>query len=165
MFYILLFLSFLLHAISLIIIRQLKEKLARPEQVLADLTKEKKEIEDLLAVYLLELREENEKMIKHINDNASITNHSHAKSNNAHTPPLTSETVDSEDKPTNEQRYPSYQPVQIAEQQDKFEQSFAAQVLSLYSNGESVEAIAKKLNRGKTEVELLVKFHSSTTSK
>ncbi|WP_396652991.1 DUF6115 domain-containing protein [Metabacillus arenae] len=37
--------------------------------------------------------------------------------------------------------------------------SLTKQTIHLYEKGYSVEEIAKKLNKGKTEIELIIKFH------
>ncbi|MBM7540599.1 DUF6115 domain-containing protein [Amphibacillus cookii] len=151
----LLFISFLTHAITFIIIRQLKNKLDQPSQIQENLTKQQKEIEELLAVYLLEIREENEKLLEHIENNGALTKPKEvAGDRQSHQTQQQSgvENVDNRDK------YQDYQPPVQPEQEEHVEQSLAAQVLALHAKGETIEAIAKKLNRGKTEVELLVKF-------
>ena len=43
--------------------------------------------------------------------------------------------------------------------EDKLETSLEAQVFQLAKQGISIEEIAKKLNRGKTEIELMIKLH------
>jgi hypothetical protein len=41
------------------------------------------------------------------------------------------------------------------------EESFIQQILNLEKQGNSIEEIAKKLNKGKTEIELLLKFQEN----
>jgi hypothetical protein len=43
---------------------------------------------------------------------------------------------------------------------DEMLQTFESEVLQYYKNGMSVEEIAKKTQKGKTEIELLIKFHA-----
>ncbi|AWE09222.1 hypothetical protein DCE79_04520 [Lysinibacillus sp. 2017] len=42
----------------------------------------------------------------------------------------------------------------------KKEQTYEQQVVALYKEGNSIEEIAKLMQRGKTEIELLIKFHA-----
>src|SRR5690625_998068 len=65
----LLLISFILHVITFVFIRQLKVELDKSKQDKEHLDKQQKEIEELLAVYLLEIREENEKLLEAIDQN------------------------------------------------------------------------------------------------
>lgn len=49
-------------------------------------------------------------------------------------------------------------PVQEEEVQEE-EETYEEQVKRLFDEGESIEALAKRFDRGKTEIELLLKFH------
>ncbi|ATP42365.1 hypothetical protein CSE16_04585 [Solibacillus sp. R5-41] len=49
---------------------------------------------------------------------------------------------------------------EIVEEAIRKEQTYEAQVISYYKAGMSVEDIAKTMQRGKTEIELLIKFHA-----
>lgn len=152
----LLLISFIIHAVTLVIIRQLKVKLDQPSITKQTLDQQQKEIEELLAVYLLEIREENEKLIQLIDQQAKREpQEKPLEAINVEQPPR---------KPIMEARlqedkYQDYQPFMPKEEEPVVEPSFAARVLSLAERGDSIETIAKKLNRGKTEVELLIKFH------
>lgn len=154
----LLLISFIIHAITLVIIRQLKAKVDQPSLTRQTLDHQQKEIEELLAVYLLEIREENDKLIQLIDQQPKRE-------------PVIKQTKSveqSQEKPTStnpqkEAKYQDYQPFIPDDQAPVVEQSFAAQVLSLAERGDTPEAIAKKLNRGKTEVELLIQFHQKQT--
>lgn len=44
-------------------------------------------------------------------------------------------------------------------QVEEKEETYEEQVKRLYDEGESIEALAKRFDRGKTEIELLLKFH------
>ena len=44
-------------------------------------------------------------------------------------------------------------------QEEEKEETYEEQVKRLYDEGESIEALAKRFDRGKTEIELLLKFH------
>lgn len=153
--YFLLLISFIIHIITLVIIRQLKVKLAEPAVIRDEINQEKKEIEELLAVYLLEIREENEKVISALDDSKYSREPDKQKADEIQNNNVTSQ------NPVNDleqEEYKSYQPPMENEQPDVMEQSFAAQVLSLYNKGETIETIARKMDKGKTEIELIVKF-------
>lgn len=147
----LLFISFIIHILTFVFIRHLKSKLDQSAEIHHEIKEQKKEIEDLLAVYLLEIREENDKMIDYIKSNQGqikqkqIDIGNKGKKSNR-------QTVESN------QKTEDYHPPYVNNKEDILEQSFAAQVLSLYNQGQSIESIARQLDRGKTEIELVVKF-------
>ncbi|GAA4059900.1 DUF6115 domain-containing protein [Amphibacillus indicireducens] len=152
----LLLISFIIHAITLVVIRQLKAKVDQPSMTKQTLDQQQKEIEELLAVYLLEIREENDKLIQLINQQPKkepVVKQPKSVDKSQEVPMPT--------KLETEAKYQDYQPFVPDDQEPVVEQSFAAQVLSLAERGDTPEAIAKKLNRGKTEVELLIKFHQN----
>lgn len=152
----LLLISFIIHGITLVIIRQFKIKLDQPAITKQTLDQQQKEIEELLAVYLLEIREENDKMIKLIDQQAKQKPQPNAKQEKVVSQTPRNPVIKSSKQ---EVKYQEYQPFMPVEEETVVEPSFAAQVLSLSERGDSIETIAKKLNRGKTEVELLIKFH------
>ena len=49
---------------------------------------------------------------------------------------------------------------QLNEPANEMFQTFESKVVQYYKNGMSVEDIAKKTQKGKTEIELLIKFHA-----
>ncbi|WP_112180869.1 DUF6115 domain-containing protein [Paraliobacillus zengyii] len=168
MVYFLLLISFLLHVFTFITIKVLKDRIMEPDDVIEKQAQQQKEMEELLAVYLLEIREENEKIVSMFEKQKSSS-----KKNNVSSPPKINneqekkyekavqinETVTSnEPEPITE-----YQPPIGDDFQDTVEQSLSAQVLSLYNQGESIESIARKLDSGKTEIELMIKFHKKNS--
>lgn len=152
----LLLISFIIHVVTLVIIRQLKVKLDQPSITKQTLDQQQKEIEELLAVYLLEIREENDKMIQLIDQQAKHESQEKIKEATIVEQPPRKPIMEARQQ---EDKYQDYQPFMPKEEETVVEPSFAAQVLSLAERGDSIETIAKKLNRGKTEVELLIKFH------
>ncbi len=157
----LLLISFIIHGITLVIIRQLKIKIDQPAVTKQTLDQQKKEIEELLAVYLLEIREENDKLLEAINHKTETKSKVNTGSIDRQVQkPILSSTqqTTSTAKPETE-KYKDYQPLLPKDEEEPVETSFAAQVLALADRGYSAETIAKELNRGKTEVELLIKFH------
>lgn len=166
MVYFLLLISFLLHVFTFITIKVLKDRITEPEDTALKQAQQQKEMEELLAVYLLEIREENEKVVsmltaeKNIKQEKSTTYPSKVKIEQEnpyekvapikHKEQYTEPTVD-------------YQPPTVNESQDIVEKSFSGEVLSLYNQGESIESIARKLDSGKTEIELMIKFHKKNS--
>lgn len=148
--YYLLLISFIIHALTFVTIRQLKVKLDQPNDSKEMMAEQQKQIEELLAVYLLEIREENEKLLDLIHQGHQTVP---PKEQKRETP-----VVQADPENLTTEKYQAYQPIIPDEEEDIIEQSFAAQVLSLAEQGETAEAIAKKLSCGKTEVELLLKF-------
>lgn len=54
---------------------------------------------------------------------------------------------------------------QTAVYQDEVETSLEAKILQLHANGETTDSIAKKLNCGKTEAEIIIKLHQKKSYK
>lgn len=155
----LLLISFIIHAVTFVIIKHLKTKVDQPAVAQEEIIQQKKEIEDLLAVYLLEIREENEKVIASLANNKG-TQMSGESSNNVVIDKVKDQEITDKEPERSSNRKPlkDYQPPVDNSEPDRVEQSFAAQILSMYNQGNSIETIARKLDRGKTEIELLVKF-------
>ncbi|WP_182199183.1 DUF6115 domain-containing protein [Paraliobacillus salinarum] len=168
MLYLLIFISFIVHIVIFIYIKTLNNRVLSAEALAKKQKEQKKEIEELLAVYLLEIREENETLVETLNnstntiqkkkDKSEVSQTVESNDGNNHTSTRSS----SEDYSTVNQTA-SYQPPEIEEGEETFEPSLQAQVLSLYNNGDNIESIARKLNCGKTEVELLVKFQQKNS--
>ncbi|MCD8501537.1 MAG: hypothetical protein LRY71_07525 [Bacillaceae bacterium] len=148
--------SFILHIITLyvltILIQRINAKEKKPEQNYEQI---KREIEDLMLSYTTEIKEENTKLVRMIskmripkNNHQEVANVTEKKRivNPAEDEPSLQETDD-------------FTPPKVVTIEDKFEQSSTAQILSLANQGLSPKEIAKKLNMGDGEVELLLKFH------
>jgi|GEM_PF-1264294 len=147
-----------------------------------DADKVTREIEHLLVAYTAEMKAENERLIKELFA-AKRTNveteptiqrrQQNGDSRNVNQkemvePRIFNETSDEQqkkvpnhvEKATEEGRFSDYEPPSINEtQSDVFEQSDTLKVLTLAKQGLKVDDIAKKLNMGKGEVELLLKFY------
>lgn len=142
---ILLLISFSIHIVVLIVIWKLMNQLNtlknhQPEGII-----------DIFETYLDEIKEENRQLQSQFVANKQ-----------------SKYTEESENK-TPTEKSPSYMDfnhdstAQLNEKEDEQEDvslSFEANVLHLRSQGLTVEEIAKKLNRGKTEVMLIVKFYN-----
>ncbi|MDL4840090.1 DUF6115 domain-containing protein [Aquibacillus rhizosphaerae] len=159
--------SFLLHVMTFIFLKTLKDKVNLFDDLEAKQKSNIKEMEDLLAVYLIEIKEENDKLLHVLKENEqpkprlnTKANHVDIQSNpkNNTKYELTSKPV-YEDEMNKSKDYKEYSPPVDNNGQDVLEQSVASRVYSLHNQGNSVETIAKKLDCGKTEVELMLKFH------
>lgn len=156
--------SLMLHGITFMfliyIYRQTQVSSADERQ----LQKTIREMEDLFQSYLLELKDENEKLIKLLNDKKQKNKRSFEEINNISAE--TSIQEKSENHPherTEENKDESrYDPEKlITEDPVQYEQpSYQSMALQLYNQGYSIEEIAQKLNKGKTEIELIVKFYT-----
>jgi hypothetical protein len=166
----LLFISFLLTIVSLLAIVILYSR----QNHFLNMEKEQKkmimELEEIISTYLIEMKEENEEFIRTFNH--------HAKSQ-THIPDKTEdENVNSSPLQTNpkwsgtgyKQASKAYQQtptLQMEAVETKSEvkptvktnkDPLIQQVLSLKKEGKDIEEIAQTLGKGKTEIELLLKF-------
>lgn len=163
--------SFLLHIITFFLIVVLVQKIniKKTETEVVEQEKLKREIEDLLIAYTAEMKEENEKLLTKLASKRK--SQEQVQSNTIKTyENLNSQTetvemkkrVLPQPKPAiirNVEIDDTYAPPIVEDTEDRLEQSSTAQILSLSKQGYSVKEIAKKLNIGDGEVELLLKFH------
>lgn len=121
---------------------------------------EKKELEQLLMSYLIEMKEENDRLFEAFN---TMQKHDIEKDVSS-----TSKTrhLDGDEQVSNEpvetaSKEKVYTPLvdAIDDQPVTYQKSYQAEIIERYENGETPEGIAKALNRGKTEVALIIKFH------
>ncbi|AIF45462.1 DUF6115 domain-containing protein [Virgibacillus sp. SK37] len=140
----LLFISFLLHILTFIIIFQLIKKINTLQQVQSP-----SEIMDLFDTYLEEIKAENEylqKTLNNIPEENKQKNTDEKVSNLPH---------------SDETDQPFYAPHQEMPE-DKMVASLQARILQLYQNGYTAEEIAKQLDCGKTEAALVIKLHAKS---
>lgn len=168
----LLVISFLLHFTTLFIIIVLVQKInaIKPSTNTNEQEKIKREIEDLLVAYTAEMKEENEKLINKIIQKRKVLENAEQRTVQLYEnikPKAETKKVDfkpdrqmlneiMKDADEDEQ---TFAPPMIAENEDVVEKSTTAEILSLRNQGYSVKEIAKMLNIGDGEVELLLKFH------
>lgn len=136
--------SFILHIITMMIIYHLVKQLRGLKGTST------KEIQAVFDVYLQEIKEENNRLQQEINKNTLK-----ATKQNQYQHPNTN--VSRQDIPVTKATYRP--PQQLETANDLLETSLQSQMLQLYDNGLSTEDIAKKLNCGKTEVELSIKMN------
>lgn len=108
---------------------------------------QKREIEDLLAFYAVELKEENERFLEQV---LEANERDQIEEEQLQEEQLKVEKVEETEAVSN-------QPVV----EKAYEPSLEAQALQLYEQGYEIKEIAKKLNKGHGEIELLLKFHHS----
>lgn len=150
---ILLIISFILHLILLAAVYYLHQRLQELN------AHRSQETELLLSRFLDEIRQENRQLQDQLKQ--SKTTHPEESSTDApsdysspvpqgptNTIPYSNTTIKKADFPA---------PTPIAKD-DKVETSLESHVFQLYKEGLSPEEIAKRMNRGKTEIELLIKM-------
>ena len=155
--------SFLLHIVTFIILRHyyLKQQTHQSEQ--QRFQEEKKELEQLLMSYLIEMKDENDRLLQVVQNIPQQQSVPKAKEK------PTSASFDQENKQTqtvskretNAKEEAEYTPLvdAIEDEPVVYKKSYQAEIIERYAQGESPEMIAKAMNRGKTEVELIIKFH------
>ncbi|GAB2563325.1 hypothetical protein [Gracilibacillus alcaliphilus] len=161
MVYILLLISFLIHVATFIIIRQFKLKLDTYGDMEQDIKEQAKAIEDTLAVYLIDIRQENNELLQRLENARHIQTETEQPVNNVAEDPQPATEAPVEQEPVADLPLspPDFQPITVDDKvEDKVEQSLAAKALHLQAKGYTVEEIAKQLNKGTTEIELLLKF-------
>ena len=148
-----------------------------------------REMDDAISVYLIEMREENDRLIKELsnvkhtdfNNNGAFDKQNVAKIQEE----LTFTSIQNDSKPEDiaieskpfvpknvvKNAYNQYRNLNIPpntdnevkekEPEDTTEVlTFEQQVLKLHKEGKSIDEIAKITQKGKTEIELFIKFHA-----
>ncbi|WP_164668970.1 DUF6115 domain-containing protein [Virgibacillus doumboii] len=140
----LLIISFLLHIVALTAIYQLFKQVQSYKKGNAQ------DIIELLDTYLEEIKEENRLLEEKIDKQnpqapkvAPVNNHIRQDIEEEH----------------------EYTPPQASEDADDFEASLQAQIMHLHDKGLTVDEIARKLNCGKTEAELIIKMGNKNNNK
>lgn len=140
-----LFFSFILHGISFYWIYQLKKQKNEPSG-----------LEDAMAIFLEDMKEDNETLIKALKD---FQAQSGRKSEAAEANAKADVPAKKSNKPEPQPKEKAYSPPEAsANIEEQYESSFEAKALSLAKQGLNHEEIAKKLGRGKGEVELLLRL-------
>ncbi|MGG1245815.1 DUF6115 domain-containing protein [Bacillus spizizenii] len=151
-------LSFTLHGVLLYAVIILYTRLAAVKETEKQQKKILEETENTLAAFLLELKEENEKLIE---NTGSPSSHTEEETENSD---LRHPKKDSEQDASQEEENPLKGLITEVERQEEsvnsIAQSFEDRVIELYEQGYSASQIAQKLKSGKTEIELFLKFRS-----
>jgi len=150
----LLIISFLLHIITLVAIFQLVKQQANQKD------SSSQEVAELFEVYLKEMREENNRLEKLLETQISHSGH------------ITGNEIELKEMKANEKLKSDTDTDSVIGHetkdldallknfpQDDINASLESRVLQLHANGKSIEKIAKTLNCGKTEAELIIKLY------
>ena len=152
----LLIVSFLLHAVLLIAIYQLYQQLQQMKQ-----TKEN-ESQQIVQQFIAEIKEEHKHLQAQITaPYASPDVHENQQLKDESN--MTSHSTTSRTIPTEQEKSMKHIDSIIELTDNKHEQtevSFEGKVLQLYQQGFDVDQIAKQLNSGRTEVDLIIKLQS-----
>jgi hypothetical protein len=150
----LLVISFVLHALSLFLIILLYLRLSKVKETEKRQQQMTEEMEQTFSAYLLEWKEENERFLKKLSDMMGNRSKEDVKKN----PSIVHATSAEEELPD---YFPNVGDVKdIVDIRHQAAPSLLAdEAWELYKQGKTIEEIAKILKKGKTEVELLLKFH------
>ena len=176
--YILIGILFILQLLSFFFIVLLNTKLAKYKDIEQKQQKLVEEMDNAIGAYLYEMKEENDRLIEELKE-ATKKNESITQLNtNAQTTVPQDNMVTTVSKKAaasvyerNIESHTAVAPVKANEilkqvgTITKTEESpkpltFEQKVKKMFNDGQSIEQIAKKTNKGKTEIELLLKFSS-----
>lgn len=159
----LLIISLGLHIITFLIIRSQQVRIETVKEKEEVLNNQSKEVEELLSTYLFEMKEENERLLAELS-NKELPTIEKIKDPVFIKPVVEPKNETEDEQPANlsngyNNSHSEYIPPVESVEQDFIEQSTSLQAYTLHKQGESVEAIARKLNCGKTEIQLMLKFY------
>lgn len=162
---------FIMQLVSFYIIALLYMKISKFKDLEKKQQKLMSEMDDAIGAYLNELKEENDRLIQIIDQKSFQTDSRHEQAQEQRTNQTDDFIEGEQDVLTiNPVKYPmkvamkSYQsfvskaaviPEIVTEEKKKDDRSVA---IDMHDEGKSIEEIAKKLGKGKTEVTLLLKF-------
>ncbi|MBU9714525.1 DUF6115 domain-containing protein [Evansella tamaricis] len=161
----LLVISFIFHFISIYLIVLLFQR--QKKQDPKDHERELKELEDLLLSFTTEMKENNEKLIQSLSsmekkpqgDLGGIKSKNENVQENSLLERDMGEKRNDKSSRLEDSKYDDYEPPVPEIEDSQVNPSTTAQVLSLHRKGYNVQEIAKALNVGAGEVELLIKFY------
>ncbi|WP_099158124.1 DUF6115 domain-containing protein [Virgibacillus ndiopensis] len=145
--------SFLLHIIALAAIAQLLKQIKQLKQ-----RTHSEDVIELLEAYLQEIKEENRILEEKLHNNSL------QKKRQTVDEVAQEKSVDHQKNPKTDDSEKDYKVLDI-EADDTSETSLQARILQLHAQGLSTETIAKELNCGKTETELIIKLHNKNDNK
>jgi hypothetical protein len=169
---ILLVISLLLHVVAFYFIVVLYMKYSNVKDLSYSQRKLLEETENSMTSFLIEMKDENERLLQSLTKslayNSSQVNESENKAKETVEFKANTSVRDQKDYmiTKNQEDLPDYLSrvmevediLEINQPSHKKEIPFEIEAINLYKNGHTVEQIAKKLNKGKTEIDLLLKF-------
>ncbi|WP_143415839.1 hypothetical protein [Geobacillus sp. E263] len=149
----LLVVSFILHALSLFVIILLYLQLSKVKETEKRQQQMAEEMEQTFSAYLLEWKEENERFLKELTDMLTNRTKDDRKQSSSKADATS----------TKEEALPNYFPnvddvKDIVDIRHQAMPSLVEEAWQLFEQGKTIEEIAKILKKGKTEIELLLKF-------
>lgn len=184
---------FIIQLVSFYIIILLNSKIARFKELEVRQDRLIREMDDAIGVYLIEMRAENDRLVKELTEVSSRQNKPDSSSDSIQqqmldkvtfTSPKIGEQPQAEDisisqearsflpksmvanaynrqkqQVTSVVKKPQAKPLAVNSEKKELP-TFEQQVVQDYKEGMSIEDIAKKTQKGKTEIELLIKFHA-----
>ncbi len=157
----LLIFSFIIDGVLLFALFIMMKKVRKTEELELRQKQVASEIEDLFTSYLMEIKEENKRMESLFIKNSGHTDFEYSlmgrKKEEGDSQP-------EEEMTANRDPSSSYTPPDLNEK-ESYQPSFHSQVFELKEKGYSIEEIARTLDKGKTEIELLFKFHQKPMKK
>ncbi|WLR52365.1 coupling factor for flagellin transcription and translation [Bacillus tianshenii] len=167
--------SFLLHFITIFIIILLSMRLNNMKHTVSKQEELQKEVEDVFSSYMVEIKEENEKLLqalrqKSVTPTQAPSQSEPAKPAGPSSPQLKPSTkavsrvydlnkkVTEKPRSTQSSEKKEDYTVPLSKGNEHYVQSLTSKAVQLEKQGHTVEEIAQKLNKGKTEIELLLKF-------
>ncbi|MBX0356419.1 hypothetical protein [Halobacillus sp. Nhm2S1] len=153
--------SFIIDGVLLFTLFIMMNKVRKTEELELRQKQVASEIEDLFTSYLMEIKEENRRMESLIEKKNSYSDfHSSQKENKE-------EEIEGHSEKeiiTTNGSSSSYSPPGL-HVMESYQPSFHSQVFELKEKGYSIDQIAKKMDKGKTEIELLLKIHQKPMKK
>ncbi|TGB04778.1 DUF6115 domain-containing protein [Halobacillus salinus] len=151
----LLIISFIIDGVLLLGIFTLSTRIKKAEELELRQQEIASEIEGMFSSYLLEIKEENQRMTEWIERKPSFHTET---SNEEHIGFSVAEKLSTKEGAGDSQPA-GYTPPEPEEQPSGYTPSASSEILKMRNKGYSIDDIAKQLDKGKTEVELLLKFH------
>lgn len=155
--------------ISFFLIILLNMKVSKFKDIEARQAQVIREMDDAIGMYLMDMKEENDRLIRELSQIEPMELRStFIKEQKVNTervmPPKTIVPISLAANVYNKQKplMAEVQPIEKVEDTvvEKQLAPFEQQVLQLHAQGLSIKDIAKQTQKGKTEIELLIKFHS-----
>ncbi|WP_041639342.1 hypothetical protein [Anoxybacillus flavithermus] len=142
------FASFVLHGISLFLIILLSLKWVKIKETEREQAELIREMETMMTTYLMQFKEENERFVKQITSSA-------VRQKKKETPSFLREEQPSLPVEDVVDRIE----LSTTTKEEQPLESLVSEAVKLQQQGKTIDEIAKILKRGKTEMELLLKFH------
>lgn len=153
----LLIISFIIDGILLIGLFTLSTRIKKAEELELRQQEIAREIEGMFSSYLLEIKEENRRMSEWMKEKPSSPQEGTTKEDRKRVEEAN--ITEGAEEDLSDDTDDEYAPPVPDSLEAVYQPSVPSQILDLREKGYSLNEIAKELGRGKTEIELLLKFH------